>query len=250
MMSLHGKVAIVAGGARGVGRATCIQLAKLGAKVVVNDFGNELAAAAVVSEIVANGGEALAIQADARSAEQMKRLAHAVQHTFGRIDVLVCNAGSSAKAATFAELSWASFERQLTDELKAAFESTKAVIPAMTAQQFGRIIYLSSTEGKDPTPSYLAFGTAKGGLDTFARYIAQEFGPCGITANVVAPGFIRSDEPAMVSEEESRMIGSFTPLGRIAEPEDVAGVVSFLASDGARFLTGTYTPVTGGLVME
>jgi Dehydrogenases with different specificities (related to short-chain alcohol dehydrogenases) len=134
--------------------------------------------------------------------------------------------------------------------LKAVFEPTKAVIPAMTAQQSGRIVYLSGTEGKDPTPEHIAYGTAKGGLDAFARYIAQEFGPAGISANVVAPGFVRSDERSGISEEEARVVGSFTPLGRIAEPEDVAEVIAFLAGDGARFLTGTYTPVTGGLVME
>lgn len=250
MMSLHGKVAIVTEGARGIGRATCLQLAKQGAKIVVGDFGNELDAQSVVSEIIADGGEAITITADARSAEHMGELAEAVMRAFGRIDILVCHAGPGAVAATFEELSWDRFERQLTDELKAAFEPTKAVIPAMIEQQFGRIIYLSSTEGKDPTPQYIAFGTAKGGLDTFARYIAQEFGPYGISANIVAPGFVRAAEPFRISEEEGRVIGGFTPLGRIAEPEDVADVISFLAGDGARFLTGTYTPVTGGLVME
>jgi len=249
-MSVSGKVTIVTGGARGIGRATCIRLANLGAKVVVNDFESESAAESVVSEIIANGGEALSIQADVRSAEQMGKLAESVRNVFGRIDVLVCNANVVVQAATFAELSWEEFERQLTDELKAAFEATKAVLPAMMAQQSGRIVYLSSTEGRDPTPQYIAFGTAKGGLDAFARYIAQEFGPYGVAANVVAPGFVRSDEPFRISEEESRVVGSFTPLGRIAEPEDVAGVVSFLAGDDARFLTGTYTPVTGGLMME
>ncbi|WP_127529778.1 SDR family NAD(P)-dependent oxidoreductase [Paenibacillus kobensis] len=250
MMSLHGKVVIVTGGARGIGRATCMQLALLGAKVVVSGNEDELAIQSVVSEITAAGGEALAFRADARSKEQMEQLADAVKNAFGRIDVLICNSNSGTIASTFAELSWESFEQQLTDELKSAFEPTKAVIPTMMAQRSGRIIYLSSTEGKDPTPQYIAFGTAKGGLDTFARYIAQEFGPAGISANIVAPGFVRTDEPFKISEEESRVIGSFTPLGRIAEPEDVAGVITFLAGDGARFLTGTYTPVTGGLVME
>ncbi|PWW02437.1 3-oxoacyl-[acyl-carrier protein] reductase [Paenibacillus cellulosilyticus] len=249
-MSLHGKVAIVTGAAQGIGRAASIQLASLGAKVVVTDAGNERTLQAIVSEIAAAGGEALAIPADARSREQMELLVDTAKNAFGRIDVLVCHSTHGAKAATFAELAWEHFEQRLTDELKAAFESTKAVIPTMQAQHFGRIIYLSSTEGKDPTPQYIAFGTAKGGLDTFARYIAQEFGPYGITANIVAPGFVRADASCGISEEEGRVIGSFTPLGRIAGPEDVAGVISFLASDSAGFLTGTYTPVTGGLVME
>jgi len=249
-MSVSGKVAIVTGGARGIGRATCIQLARQGARVVVHDFGHEQAAQAVANEIIANGGEAIAVHADARSEERMEQLAAIVKKELGRIDVLVCHADRGVNAAAFAELSWESFERQLTDELKLAFHATKAVIPTMMAQQSGRIVYLSRTEGKDPVPGHIAFGTAKGGLDAFARYIAQEFGPYGITANVVAPGFVKSDDSLMVSEEESRMIGSFTPLGRIAEPEDVAGVVAFLAGDAARFLTGTYTPVTGGLAME
>ncbi len=249
-MSLHGKVAIVTGGARGIGRATCIQLAREGAKVVVNDFERGQAAESVVAEIIAGGGEALYVQADARSAEQMGRLAETAKNAFGRIDILVCGASFGATEAAFAELGWERLERQLTDELKAAFEPTKAVIPAMTAQRSGRIVYLSSTEGRDPTPRFVAYGTAKGGLDAFARYIAQEFGPHGISANVVAPGFVRSGDPWALSEEEGRMVGSLTPLGRIAEPEDVAEVVSFLAGDGARFLTGTYTPVTGGLMME
>ncbi|WP_435167991.1 SDR family NAD(P)-dependent oxidoreductase [Paenibacillus glycanilyticus] len=247
-MSLQGKVAIVTGGAQGIGRAACMRLAKQGAKIAVSDFERDLTE--VVSEIRANGGEAIAIPADARSKEQMEQLARTVIHTFGQIDILICGLSQSAEATSFAELSWASFERQLTGELKAVFEPTKAVLKVMMEQQAGRIIYLSSTEGKDPTPHYIAFGTAKGGLDTFARYIAQEYGSYGITANVVAPGLVRSDETFMISEEESRVIGSFTPLGRIAEPEDVAGVIAFLAGDGAGFLTGTYTPVTGGLVME
>jgi 3-oxoacyl-[acyl-carrier protein] reductase len=225
-------------------------LAKRGAKVVVVDLGSNPAAESVVTEIAAGGGEAVSIQADVRSAEQMSRLVAKVKSAFGRIDVLVCNASADAEPAAFAELSWERFERQLTEELKAAFEPTKAVIPTMTEQHFGRIVYLSSTEGRDPTPGHIAFGTAKGGLDTFARYIAQEFGPYGISANVVAPGFVRLHEPLTISDEESRVVGSFTPLGRVAEPEDVAGVISFLAGDDARFLTGTYTPVTGGLVME
>lgn len=249
-MSASGKVAIVTGGSRGIGRAACIRLAGQGAKVVVCDYGNDSAPESVVAEIAAAGGDAVAIRADVRSAAQANELAAAVLDAYGRIDVLVCNAVADVEAATFEELSWTQFERQMTEELKAAFEPTKAVIPAMKAQRFGRIVYLSSTEGKDPTPRYVAFGTAKGGLDSFARYIAQEFGPYGISSNVVAPGFVRGEAPWRMSEDECLVVGGFTPLGRIAEPEDVAGVIAFLAGDDARFLTGTYTPVTGGLAME
>lgn len=249
-MSLQGKVAIVTGGARGIGRAASILLAQRGAKVVVNYLSNAEAAEAVVSSIHASGGDAIAYQADVRESEQVAKLVEAAKKAFGRIDILVCNANMSFEAKPFAELSWEEFSQKLNDELKAAFETTKAVIPPMIEQQFGRIIYISSTLGKDPSPFMIAHGTAKGGLDTFSAYIAQEYGPQGIHANVVAPGLVQTDATAFLSEQDKQMISNFTPLGRIAEPEDVAGVISFLASDDARFVTGTYTPVTGGLSME
>lgn len=249
-MNLSSKVAIVTGGARGIGRATSVLLAKRGAKVVVNYLNNAAAANAVVTEIRDLGGEAIALQADARKEAEMLKLVDVVKETFGHIDILVSNANMSFATKPFAEMSWEEFAPKLNDELQAAFVSTKAVIPSMTEQKSGRLIYVSSSLGKDPSPYMIAHGTAKGGLDTFAVYIAQELGPHGITANVVAPGLVKTDATADMSEEEIRMLSSFTPLGRVAEPEDVAGVISFLSGDDARFVTGTYTPVTGGLTME
>ncbi|MFX3632270.1 MAG: SDR family NAD(P)-dependent oxidoreductase [Candidatus Pristimantibacillus sp.] len=248
-MSLQGKVAIVTGGARGIGRATSILLAERGAKVVVNYLSNVDAAEAVVSTIRARGGEAISHQADVRESVQVSDLIETTKKSFGRIDILVSNANMSFELKPFADLLWEEFSQKLNDELKAAFETTKAVLPSMIEQQFGRIIYISSTLGKDPSPYMIAHGTAKGGLDTFSAYIAQEFGSQGILANVVAPGLVLTEATAL-SEQEKQVISSFTPLGRVAEPEDVAGVISFLASDDARFVTGTYTPVTGGLSME
>lgn len=249
-MSLQGKVAIVTGGSRGIGRAASLFLAERGAKVVVNFVANVTSAWEVVSEIEANGGEAIAWQADVRQADSFTRLVDATMESFGRIDILVSNANMSFTAKPFAEMSWDAFSQKMQDELKAAFVTTKAVTPIMTQQKYGRIIYISSSLGKDPSPYMIAHGTAKGALDTFACYFAQEFGSSGITANVVAPGLVRTEATAGMSEEEKQVIGNFTPLGRIAEPEDVAGVIAFLASEDARFVTGTYTPVTGGLSME
>ncbi|XEC94912.1 SDR family NAD(P)-dependent oxidoreductase [Paenibacillus tarimensis] len=249
-MDLQGKAVIVTGGARGIGRAASIRLAERGAKVIVNYLSDTAAAEAVVSDIRAFGGEAAAQQADVRQPEQVYKLAATAKQLFGSIDILVCNANMSFAAKPFTDMSWDQFSQKLSDELKAAFMMTKAVIPSMIEQRFGRLIYISSTLGKDPSPHMIAHGTAKGGLDTFALYIAQEFGPQGITANVVAPGLVQTDATSFMSEEEKRVIGNFTPLGRVAEPDDVAGVIAFLASGDARFLTGTYTPVTGGLSME
>lgn len=249
-MNVSDKVAIVTGGARGIGRATSLLLAERGAKVVVNFLSNAAAANAVVTEIQAHGGEAIALQADVRKEAEMLKLVDVVKEAYGRIDILVCNANMSFVTKPFAEMTWEEFAPKLNDELQSAFVTTKAVIPSMVEQRSGRLIYISSSLGKDPSPYMIAHGTAKGGLDTFAVYIAQEFGPHGITANVVAPGLVKTDATSGMTEEELRMLSSFTPLGRVAEPEDVAGVISFLAGDDARFVTGTYTPVTGGLTME
>lgn len=250
-MILQGKVAIITEGARGIGRTASLLLAERGAKIVVNDLPSHASAAEdVVAAIHAAGGEAIAYQADVREADQVLKLAAAAKQSFGRIDILISNANTACEAKTFAELTWGSFAANLHSELQAAFVATQAVIPYMVEQHFGRIIYLSSTLSKDPSPYMISHGTAKGALNTFSTYIAQEFGPSGITANVVAPGLVNTEAATYLSEQEKKVISAFTPLGRVADPEDVAGVIAFLASDDARFLTGTYTPVTGGLSME
>ncbi|WP_257350678.1 SDR family NAD(P)-dependent oxidoreductase [Pseudalkalibacillus decolorationis] len=249
-MDLTGKIAIITGGCDGIGRASSLLLAKRGAKVVLNYLCNADRAEEVVSEIRANGGEAIAIQADVRDETQVSKLVSTVIASYGRVDILVCNAKIGFKAIPFADMAWDDFSQKLNDELKAAFVTTKAVIPVMIENQFGRIIYISDSLGKDPSPYMIAQGTAKGGLDTFSVYIAQEYGPHGISANVVAPGLLDTEASDFLSKEEKQIVSNFTPLGRVAIPDDVAGVISFLASDDARFVTGSYTPVTGGLTME
>jgi 3-oxoacyl-[acyl-carrier protein] reductase len=249
-MNLDGKVAIVTNGAYGVGRATSILLAKRGVKVVVHYTTNDTLAEDVVSDIRSNGGEAIALHAEIRSMDQVFELVTSTIKSFGHIDILVCNAITYFEAKSFEDMSWEEFSQKLNEELQTAFVTTKAVIPSMMKQQSGRIIYISNTHGKDPAPHMIALGTAKGGLDTFSVYIAQEFGSHGICANVVAPGYMSIDGTAPLTEDEIKVISQFTPLGRIAESDDVASVIAFLASDDARFVTGTYTPVTGGLTME
>ncbi|MFH5183697.1 SDR family NAD(P)-dependent oxidoreductase [Paenibacillus sp. TAB 01] len=250
-MNLQGKVAIVTGGARGIGSAASKLLALRGAKVVVNYVHNHDAAQAVVDAIRTDGGEAISVQADIRDENQAAELIKKTKESFGgSIDILVNNANMSFATKPFAEMTWDEFSQKLNDELKSAFVMTKAVIPSMVEQKYGRIIYISSGLGKHPSPNMIAHGTAKGGIDTFALYIASEFGPQGITANVVAPGAVETDATAFMPDEMKQMISNFTPLRRMAQPHDVAGVISFLASDDSQFLTGTYTPVNGGSYME
>lgn len=249
-MNLHGKVAIVTGGARGIGRATSKLLAQHGANVVVNYVSNQEAAEEVVADIKAIGGKAIAIQADVRDSKEISKLVDETKKKFGgRIDILICNANMKFAIKPFTEMSWEEFSQKLNDELKSAFATTKAVIPTMIEQKYGRIIYTSSGSGKSPSANFIAHGTAKAGLDSFARYIAQELGPHGITANVVAPGMTETDATAHMEQTRKSMV-HLTPLGRIAQPEDVANVIAFFASDASRFVTGSYTPVNGGMMME
>lgn len=250
-MNLQGKVAVVTGGARGIGSATSKLLAHRGAKVVVNYVRNQDAAHAVVDAIRTDGGEAIAVQADIRDENQVAELIKKTKEAFGvRIDILVNNANMSFVTKPFAEMVWDEFSQKLNDELKSVFVMTQAVIPFMVEQKYGRIIYVSSGSGKHIAPNMIAHGTAKGGLDTFAMYIASEFGPYGITSNVVAPGVVETDATTFMSEEMKQSISNFTPLRRLAQPNDVARVISFLASDDSQFTTGTYTPVNGGSYME
>lgn len=249
MSSLQGKVAIVTGGGRGIGAATAKLLASRGAKVVVNYFSNSESAEGVVSEIKAAGGDAIALQADVRDAAQISKLVEGATSTYGRIDILVSNANMSFAMKPFVAMSWEEFSEKLNDEMKAAFETTKAVVPTMIEQKYGRIIYISSGLGKNPGPNFIAHGTAKGALDSFSRYIAQELGQHGITANVVAPGLTETDATAHQPAEGKKYMAALTPLQRIAQPEDIASVVAFFASDESGFMTGTYAPVNGGKEM-
>ncbi|WP_274651034.1 SDR family NAD(P)-dependent oxidoreductase [Paenibacillus humicola] len=250
-MNMANKVAIVTGGARGIGSATARLLALRGAAVVINYVSQREAAEAVAEEIRAAGGRAAAFRADVRDEQQIAELVRFAKETFGgRIDILVNNANMSFAMKPFEAMSWEEFSQKLNDELKSAFMMTKAVIPSMIEHKYGRIVYISSGLGKHPGPNMIAHGTAKGGLDTFSLYIAQEFGPHGITANVVAPGLVDTDATAFIPDEMKKAAGSHAPLGRVGQPDDIAGVVAFLASDDAKFVTGTYTPVNGGASME
>jgi 3-oxoacyl-[acyl-carrier protein] reductase len=247
-MSFPGKVALVTGGGRGVGAATAQLLAERGAQVVINYFSNTTAAEAIMQAIRAKGGEACAVQADVRDAIQVARLVETVLATYGRLDILVSNAAMRSPFAPFAQMPWEHFAQRVNDELSAAFHLTQAVLPQMTAQGSGHLIYVGSEHSQGPAlPGSIAHGTAKAALVTFARYLAYELGPCGITANVVSPGRVETEgSAAVVSELFKTPLTASSPLGRNAQPIDVARVIAFFADDDSGFVTGTSLPVTGG----
>jgi len=250
MLSLKGQVAIVTGGSRGIGGACSRLLASRGAQVVLSYLNHADRAEKLVADIREAGGEAMAVRSDIRDAEQIRHLFEQTIAAFHRIDIVVSNAPAGWVEKTFREIRWEEYRSVVDGELKAAFEVTKAVLATMTSQRHGRLIYISSGLAKHPIPGMLASGTAKGSLSTFVRYIAEELGSSGITANAVAPGLVETEINQYMPMEEKAQIAAITPLRRIAGPEDVAGVVAFLAGEDGGFLTGVTIPVNGGMAMD
>ena len=248
-MMLEGRTALITGGGRGIGAATARLFAKHGAKVAVNYHQNAKAAIALAKSIDDEGGTAVPIQADVRDANSVAAMIKAVESLLGPIDTLVSNASISFPMAPFTEYPWEAFEAKLVGEIKSAFNCCRAVVPGMIARKKGCIIAVSSGLSRRPGPGFCAHTTAKSGLDGLMKSLALELGPMGIRVNVVAPGLTLTDAVAHMPEQMRQMSAKSTPLQRNAEAADIAGAILLLASEEARFLTGTYLPVSGGSLM-
>ena len=248
-MLLKGRVVVVTGASRGIGAATARLLARHGAAVGVNYFQSEEKARKVVADIRAEGGKAEALKADVRDRAQVDAMAREAVKQLGAVDTLVVNASISFPIVPFLEYRWEDFEAKLTGELKAAFFCCKAFIPPMVEMKAGCVIGISSGLSRHPGNGFCAHSTAKSALDSFMKSLAFELGPKGIRVNVVAPGLTDTDATAFQSKEEKEYVARMTPLKRIGMPDDVAGAVLFIASDEARFVSGAYLPVSGGIQM-
>lgn len=247
---MNKKTALVTGGARGIGAGISRKLAAQGYRVIVNYLSNEKAANEIVKTIVNEGGEALAMQADVLNETAVAKMFEQITEKFGGIDILVSNASIQFATKPFANMSWSEFNAKYENELKAAFLCTQSALPYMKQNKFGRLIFISSILSDLPSPFMIAHGTAKGALNSFNKYLAQELGGFGITSNIVAPGLVLTDSSASVSKEMVDFIIGLTPIGRIANPDDVANAVSLFAMDESAALTGTYLPVCGGVFMR
>jgi 3-oxoacyl-[acyl-carrier protein] reductase len=248
-MHFKGRVVVVTGASRGIGAATARLLGRHGAAVGVNYFQSEEKAREVVADIRAEGGKAEALQADVRDEAQVGAMARKAEETLGIVDTLVINASISFPIVPFLEYRWVDFEAKLTGELRAAFFCCKAFVPPMVERKAGCVIGISSGLSRHPGNGFCAHSTAKSALDSFMKSLAFELGPRGIRVNVVAPGLTDTDATAFQSKEEKEAVARMTPLKRIGLPEDVAGAVLLIASDEARFVSGTYLPVSGGIQM-
>lgn len=238
--------ALITGGARGIGAATAKALALDGHRVFINYVNSKEVAENLAVEIKKAGGEAYAIQADVRDEKQIKVMIDKINSDFGGVDILVSNANMNFTPKHFLDQSWEEFSQKLNDEMFASYVTARFAALNMKKKGFGRLIFISSTLSESPAPTFIAHGTAKGALDSFNKYLAQELGPSGITSNVIAPGLVLTDATKQAPEEFKEFIRQMTPTQKIALPEDVANAVSFLASDKSSHITGTYTPICGG----
>ncbi len=250
MIKLNGKVAIITGGSRGIGAATAILFAKAGANVVITYTKNKNSADTVVSNVRKFGSDCLALKADISKPKSASYVVKQAIKKFGRIDVLVNNAGiwTHGKIGEMDEKVW---KKTMEVNLDGLFYLTNAVVPIMKQQKSGKIINISSTAGQRGEAEHSHYAASKGGVISFTKAIATELGPYNINVNSVAPGWVDTELNAEVfadkeyREQEREKI----PIQRIPTPEDIAGPIVFLASDLARHITGEILNVNGGSVL-
>lgn len=244
---LQGQIAVVTGASRGIGRAVALALAAEGAKVVVNYASSSGAAEAVVAEIQQMGSEAIALQANVAEADQVDVLFNAVLEKWGRVDVLVNNAGI-ARDTLLLRMKLEDWQAVIDLNLTGVFLCTKAASKIMLKQRSGRIINLTSVVGEMGNPGQANYSASKAGVIGFTKTVAKEVASRGITVNAIAPGFIQTDMTADLKAGEE--ILKLIPLGRYGQPEEVAGLARFLAADpAAAYITGQVINIDGGMVM-
>lgn len=244
---LSGKVAVVTGGSRGIGRAIAITLASAGADVAVFYAGNQAAAEQTVAEIEKTGRKGIALQVDVSRGKQVEAAMKQVNSSLGRIDILVNNAGIT-RDNLIMRLKEEDWDQVIDTNLKGVFLCTKAVIRTMMKQKSGRIINISSVVGVMGNPGQANYVAAKAGVLGLTKTTAKELASRGITVNAIAPGFIETDMTAVLDEQVKQQMLGVIPLGRFGSAQDVAETVKFLASDAASYITGQTIHVDGGMV--
>ncbi len=245
---LEGHVALVTGASRGIGRAVALRLAAEGARIAVNYNSGEAPAQDLVEEISANGGEAVAIQADVSDEAQVKSMVAQVRKQWNRLDILVNNAGIRNDRLLM-RMNTREWDDTLNVNLRGAFFCTRAVLPLMARQRRGRIINMSSVVGVAGNPGQANYAASKAALIGLTKSVAKEVARRNITANALAPGYILTSMVEELSEDLKAQVLSRVPMARLGVPEDIAGVAAFLCTDEASYITGQVIRVDGGLAI-
>lgn len=248
MNELKGKIALVTGGSRGIGRAIAVALAEQGADVAVNYAGNEQAADETCAQCREKGVRAGAFRANIANDDENHAMIEQILKQLGPVQVLVNNAGIT-RDRTFAKMTHELWHEVLDVNLTGPAMVTHACLPAMTEAGWGRVIFIASIVGQMGNFGQSNYAAAKGGLIALAKTLAREVARKGVTVNVVAPGFISTDMVAGVPEKVLDQVRGMTPVGRLGEPHEVAAAVRFLASPAASYVTGEVLNVNGGMYM-
>jgi len=246
-MNLSGRVALVTGSSRGIGRAVALELAGHGALVAVNYAGNDAAAEETAAAVRAAGTRAMVVKADVADQEQVDGMIKSVLSEYGRLDILVNNAGVTRDnlLPRIREEDW---DVVLNVNLKGAYNCSRAVLRPMLKAKWGRIINISSVVGLAGNPGQANYAASKAGLVGLTKSAAREVGSRNITVNAVAPGYIETEMTALLPDENKNALLGRVALGRLGKPEEVASVVAFLAGEKAGYITGQVIVVDGGMI--
>lgn len=247
-MQLEGKVALVTGASRGIGKAIALMLAENGADIAVNFAGSTAAAEAVAAEIEKMGRKAILVQGDVSKADVCAEIVDKVVSELGHIDILVNNAGIT-RDTLLLRMKEEDWDAVLNTNLKGVFNCTKAAVKYMAKQRSGSIVNISSVVALMGNAGQANYAAAKAGILGFTRSVAKEMAARGIRVNAVTPGFIKTDMTSVLSEKVVATMEASIPLARLGEPEDIAKAVLFLVSDNAAYITGQTLHVDGGMVM-
>jgi len=247
-MSLAGKVAVVTGGSRGIGRAICLHLAKMGARVVINYVSRPEAAEETRAQVEALGSECVVVKFDVADTSEVQEAFKQITAECGRIDILVCNAGIT-RDGLLVKMKEEDWDQVMAVNLKGAFNCIKAGCRPMMKQRWGRIIIITSVVGFAGNAGQANYSAAKAGLVGLTRSTARELASRSITVNCVAPGYIDTEMTSELPEAVKEKILAEIPLNSLGKPEDIAGAVTYLASDAARYVTGQAIHVNGGMFM-
>jgi 3-oxoacyl-[acyl-carrier protein] reductase len=249
-MDFGGRVALVTGGSKGIGRETVLEFARAGARVAINYLSDEKGAVETAREAERLGAEALTVRGDVRSLEEAANILEKCARHWGRLDVLVCNAGLW-QGAPVEEMTEELWTKVLDTNLKGTWTIVRAAVPLMKRQACGSIVIVSSTAGQRGEAFYSNYAASKGGQIALTKALAAELAPQGIRVNAVAPGWVDTEMTAHVLKDKGarREIENEIPLGRVASAQDIARPILFLASDWARHITGEVLSINGGSVL-